>query len=174
MYASHVGLERKWTFWWFSFIEAKYVNHVRTKTENVSQNESVQSCHHGANLSPCPKLHQLCQKGKEMVPCMQCNTVYICFIPKLPSLSYSLSMAEGAADCRLQEGRVSECSLTNDNIYNGKKKKKIPWDSTKHSDWHIVNVIMLFSLVYRVLTFLCECQWYVSACENLKQKNCCL
>lgn len=75
MYASHIGLERKWTFGWLIFIEAVYVNHVETKTENVSQNENVQSCHHGANVCPCPKCHQLCPKGKEMVPCMQCNTI---------------------------------------------------------------------------------------------------
>jgi len=63
------------------------VNLVRVKTENVSQNESVQSCHHGANLS-LPTITSPLSKGKGNSPhaCMQCNIMYVCFIPKLPSL----------------------------------------------------------------------------------------
>lgn len=43
------------------------MSHVRTKTENVSQNENVQSCHHGANLS-LPTNISVCLKGKEAIP----------------------------------------------------------------------------------------------------------
>lgn len=55
------------------FIEAKYVNLVRVKTENVSQNESVQSCHHGANLS-LPTITSTLSKGKGNSP-HACNAI---------------------------------------------------------------------------------------------------
>lgn len=57
-----------------------------------------------------------------MVPCMQCNTVYICFIPKLLSLSHSLSMAEWAGDCGLQE--VESWNVVLPMIICKTKKKK--------------------------------------------------
>lgn len=98
------------------FIEAKYVSHVRTKTENVSQNENVQSCHHGANLS-LPTNTSVFSKGKGSNP-PACNAI-LSVSALYQNYRVSLFTQHGwAADYGLQEGWVSECSLTSDNIYS--------------------------------------------------------
>lgn len=61
-------------------------------------------------------------KGYSPLHAMQ-YSVYLLYTKTTESLLL-LSMAEWAADNGLQEGWVSECSLTNDNIYSGKNRIK--------------------------------------------------